>query len=107
MTNNEFLNVLKAASMENRLDRAYSERAYVAAAMARMAIMLGFEAGTAKDGNENATDEWRVVLCVDTPAGQVSWHIHPDDQWVLEGLPEYKKPWDGTFRSRDGSFAKW
>lgn len=89
-----------------RLNRAYSERAYVAAAFARMALAAGFKAGTGLDSSEN-DPAWRVVLYVETPAGQVSWHIHPDDQWVLEGLPEYGKPWDGTFKSRDGSFAKW
>lgn len=87
--------------------RAYSERAYAVAALARMALMCGFNAGVGKDDREDCPDEWRVVVYVDTPMGQVSWHCHPDDQWVLKGLPEYTGKWDGTFKSRDGSFAIW
>lgn len=89
-----------------RINRAYSERAYCAAALARMALANGYKAGTGLDSSEN-DPEWRVVLYVDTPNGQVSWHVSPNDQWVLEGLPEYGAEWDGTFKSREGKFAVW
>ncbi|MEL4071714.1 hypothetical protein WKW50_16335 [Ochrobactrum sp. GPK 3] len=95
------------ADVDARLNKAYSERAYAAAGMARMALALGYKAGIGQDNNEESDPEWRVVLYVDTPKGQVSWHIAPHDQWVLDGLPQYDKPWDGTIRSRDGSYAEW
>lgn len=92
--------------MENqeRLDRAYTERAYAAAALAKMAIKAGFNAGVGLDDREDVDRQWRVVLYVDTPGGQASWHIAPKDQHVLEGIPEYTGKWDGMFKSRDGSF---
>ena len=91
----------------DRISRAYSERTAAAVGMARFALMCGFAAGIGKDGNEHWDDEWRVVLYIDTPTGQVSWHIAPEDQHLLSGLPAYEGVWDGTFRSRDGSFCKW
>lgn len=92
---------------DERLKRAYSERTACAVAMARFALMCGFKAGVGKDSNLDWDDDWRVVLYVETPAGQVSWHIAPHDQHMLDGLPAYEGQWDGTFRSRDGSFCKW
>jgi hypothetical protein len=95
------------ASANDRLNQAYSQRAYAAACMARMALSLGYKAGIGRDAIESNDPEWRVILYIDTPNGQVSWHIAPQDQWILDGLPQYDAPWDGTFRSRDGSFAKY
>lgn len=89
------------------MDDLYSQRASVVAALARMAIMAGFKAGVGLDDKEANDIEWRRVLYVDTPAGQVSWHIAPCDQHLLEGIPAYAGKWDGTYKSRDGSFAIW
>lgn len=93
--------------VQDRLLRAYRERTAAAVALARMAIELGYKAGIGKDDNDSWDDEWRVVLYVDTPAGQVSWHIAPTDQDLLRDLPKYNGKWDGTFRSRDSSFCYW
>ncbi|MEU3979663.1 hypothetical protein AB0465_18360 [Streptomyces griseoviridis] len=38
------------------------------------------------------------VLYIETPKGQTSWHIHPDDKDCFDGLkvPTVKEyPWDG------------
>lgn len=91
---------------EDRLERAYTERAYAAVGMAKMALLAGYKAGIGKDSNENWDNEWRTVLYVDTPGGQVSWHIAPKDLHLLKDLPKYEEEWDGTFRSRDGSFLE-
>lgn len=95
------------ANLTKQNNQLYTERAFAAIALARMALLAGFKAGVGKDDKEQNDDEWRVVLYVETPAGQVSWHIAPDDQTLLEGLPAYDGVWDGSFRSRDGSFAFW
>lgn len=94
-------------SLEARIARVYSERTAAAVAMARFALACGYTAGVGKDDNQSWDDEWRVVLYVDTPRGQVSWHIAPEDQPLLVGLPKYEGEWDGTFRSRDGWFSQW
>jgi hypothetical protein len=91
---------------KHRVERAYTERSYATAALARMALRAGLEAGTGLDDTPGM-DEFSTILYVDTPAGQVSWHYKDDDLWLLDGLPRYEKPWDGTSRSKDGSFSVW
>lgn len=78
------------AEAPERTARAYSEMTAAAVAMAKFALVLGWNAGVGKDDNESWDDEWRVVLYVETPAGPASWRISPDDQHMLEGLPNYK-----------------
>lgn len=91
---------------KHRVERAYTERSYASAALARMALRTGLDAGTGLDDTPGM-DGFSTILYVDTPAGQVSWHYKDDDLWLLDGLPRYEKPWDGTSRSKDGSFAVW
>lgn len=91
---------------KHRIERAYTERSYATAALARMALRAGYDAGTGVDDTPGM-EGFSTILYVDTPAGQVSWHYKDDDLWLLEGLPSYDKDWDGTSRSKDGSFAVW
>lgn len=87
-------------------NRAYSQRAIAAVALAHTVLCYGGTAGTGLDSREDQPDAWRVVLYVDTPAGQLSWHIAPDDQPMLKGLPVYNGKWDGTFHSSNTDFYK-
>ena len=96
----------KAKDFETRLNTAYSQRAIVAIALAHVVIQHGGTAGVGQDDREDQPDAWRVVLYVDTPAGQLSWHIAPDDQLMLEGLPTYSKAWDGSWNSSNTQFYK-
>lgn len=91
----------------DKLTSIYSERAAIAVALARMALSSGFAAGTGIDNNEGNDPAWRVVLYIDLPTGQVSWHIAPNDQHLLVDLPKYPKQWDGTFEGRGTDFCKW
>lgn len=97
---------LQADKAQQRLNRAYSERAIASVLFAKMALCLGYAAGVGKDDNHDWDDCWRVVLYVDLPEGQISWHIAPNDQHLLAGLPEYKGKWDGKFTSRDDEFVR-
>lgn len=91
-----------------RVKRAYTERAYATAALARMAIRAGLNAGVRQEHDSvMAVTGFGTILYVDTPTGQVSWHYADEDSWLLEGLPLYEQAWDGTSRSKDGSFAVW
>lgn len=85
---------------------AYSQRAIAAVALAHTVLYYGGNAGIGLDSRENQPNAWRVVLYVDTPAGQLSWHIAPDDQAMLEGLPTYSGKWDGTYHSSNQDFYK-
>ena len=86
-----------------KVDAVYSERNRLAAAFARMALAAGFKAGKGVDPDET---KWPVVY-VDTPNGQVSWHIAEADQGVLEGMPQYNGEWDGKFTARDPAWSVW
>ncbi len=78
-------------------DAAYSERNQVVAALARFALQHGLRAGLAEhDPADTAWEaDWRTILFVDLPVGQVSWHFHDSERPLLEGLPEYGRAWDG------------
>ena len=91
------------ARLRGKVDAVYSERNRLAAALARMALAAGFSAGKGVDPDET---KWPVVY-VDTPNGQVSWHIAEADAHVLKGLPQYGKQWDGTFKARDAAWPVW
>lgn len=87
------------------LDRAYTQRTIVSVLLAKMALQAGYKAGVGKDNKENWDDEWKTILYVELPYGQISWHVAPWDRHMLVGLPEYHGAWDGTFNSRDPEFC--
>lgn len=96
----------EAKDFETRLNTAYAQRAIVAVALAHTILQHGGTAGVGQDDREDQPDAWRVVLYVDTPAGQLSWYIAPDDQPMLAGLPQYTGSWDGKWNSANVHFYK-
>lgn len=95
--------VESAGAKQDRIDRAYSERAALAVAFYKTALALGWNAGKAMDAKMD--DGWGRVIYVDSPLGQLSWHIAPRDNHLCAGLPEYGGEWDGTYRARDCNWA--
>lgn len=90
---------------QDRLNRAYSERAALSGAFAKTALQLGWKVGRGIDTKEPDA-AWRHVLYVELPDGrQVSWHFAPSDFHLLEGLPTYEGEWDGNFTGRDPSWC--
>lgn len=89
-----------------RTNRAYRERNELAVALVKFALLLGLPAGRGRD--DKATDpDWGHTLYVVLPYGeQVSWHMAPDAIPLLEGIPEFDSPWDGTYLGRDGGWSK-
>jgi hypothetical protein len=55
------------------------------------------QAGRAKhDPNDKEwEDDWRNVVYIDLPAGQVSWHFHDSHSQLLNDLGIYTRSWDG------------
>jgi hypothetical protein len=90
-------------NLRAKADSIYSERNRLAVAFARMALAAGFKAGTGVDPDET---KWPVVY-VETPNGQVSWHIASHDADILSGLPVYEGQWDGTYRARKADWCVW
>jgi hypothetical protein len=40
-------------------------------------------------------DDWRWLVCVHTPAGQMTWHIHDSEYPLFRWLPAQGNDWDG------------
>ena len=75
---------------------AYTMRNELAIFAAKLAIRHGWNAGWGRDANSVWDDEWRTVVYIDTPEGQLCWHMGPDQQELAkEQLPEYEGEWDG------------
>lgn len=78
-------------------DGAYSERNQCVALLARMALALGWRAGVGQHPSEDKEWEpdWRTIVFIDLPNGQVSWHFHDTERPLLMNLPPYPGAWDG------------
>lgn len=87
------------------MDDLYTSRANLAVAFAKAAIAAGWNAGRGLHQGECEVG-WENVVYVDLPDGrQVSWHISPQDSFLLAGLPQYNKPWDGSNLSNEMDWA--
>ena len=92
---------------QERLNRAYKERNTSVILSALLAAELGYKSGWGKDGNESWDDEWRTVVYIDLPTGQVSWHMDPETSEIARSLlPLYKGKWNGTFASRESTYVE-
>ena len=84
-------------------DSAYRERDQVVALAARMAAILRWPTWLArhedKPGDPPWEDNWRNIVFIRLPSGQVSWHIHDSEVSLVRFLPSAlsseAEPWDG------------
>lgn len=80
------------------IDVAYRERNRVVAAMVRLANGAGCRAWIAlHELGQDWPPEWRYVVYVELPTGQVSWHIHERERPLFGylRLAKYAPRWDG------------
>lgn len=81
------------------LEVAYGERNRCVYLIVLLAQALGLRVGMGRHIDKEDVpwdDEWRNVVYVDLPSGQVSWHIHDSEMtWGFDALPKYPDPWDG------------
>lgn len=78
---------------------AYSERNQLVALVAALAKseLPGWHAWLGKHEEDPTWDpEWMNIVFIDTPKGQLSWHVHDGEMELFTGLQiaMYKK-WDG------------
>jgi hypothetical protein len=73
-----------------RLEGAYAERTLLILALCAL-----FPSGLKKAPVRGMPREFETAVYVDTPAGQMSWHIHEDDLPAFAHLPPYPGGWDG------------
>lgn len=75
-------------------DKLYHERNFVIAAFAYCANQLGWKVCIAKD--ENQTEEFENVIYIETPKGQVSWHLRKGELiWFPFAEKTNESIWDG------------
>lgn len=78
--------------------QAYAERNKCIMGMAKMALDLGYTAGLGMHEDKPGElwdDDWRHIVFIDLPTGQVSWHIHDSEVPLFNFLPVYEGVWDG------------
>ena len=76
------------AETERLLD-VYAERNRIAQALGKMAMEMKYNVGIKNDSE----DKEYVILYIDLPTGQVSWHIPRRE--LIGKFPEYNGNWDG------------
>lgn len=80
----------KMDEAEESKDTAYWERNQLVAFMTHLyPSWIGYHDG--KDWE----DDWRTIIYIKTPAGQLSWHIHDDDKQYFTHLDPGLEEWDG------------
>jgi len=72
----------------------YKERDLCIALLARYAQWFGHKVGIGKHIGE-WEDDWRNIIFIDLPTGQVSWHIHDSEVENFPGIQPYVGGWDG------------
>lgn len=77
-------------------DAAYTERNRLVAALARVCMENGLSAWLADHQDDPTWDpEWRTIVFIETPQGQMTWHLHDSDVPLFPDLPRGPNMWDG------------
>jgi hypothetical protein len=80
--------VIVVENLNHVLRNVYAERNRLAQALAKMSMEMEYNVGI-KDDKE---DKDYVILYIDLPTGQVSWHIPKKE--LIGKFPEYNGNWD-------------
>jgi len=81
--------------MSEELNKVYAERDMCVALIARMANLLGWKTDITQHQGEEWEDEWRNVVIIQLPTGQVSWHIHDSEKEWFSEIRTFLLQWDG------------
>lgn len=80
----------QVAAAEKAKDNAYWERNQLVAFLTKLyPSWIGYHDG------EDWEDDWRTIIYIKTPAGQLSWHIHDGDKKYFTHLDPGLEEWDG------------
>lgn len=88
--------VLEVTGTESPLDGAYTERAQCVAALVRLALGAGIPAGIIPA----TKDEWACAY-IDTPEGQIAWHIAETDMHHFDGIPAFNGDTTQTYTTAE------
>lgn len=78
------------AEMTEIKDAAYFERNQVVAALAKC-----FPSIVTQTEIPGWSPEWHGCVYIQLPTGQVSWHFHESQMYLLDGIPTKGAGWDG------------
>jgi hypothetical protein len=80
------------AEMRASKDQAYKERNQLVAYLSRC-----FESHLCLHpaSDETWDKEWLTIVCIHTPAGQMTWHLHDSDAILFPHLKLVEAHWDG------------
>lgn len=94
------LDQMRAATIEEERssrDNAYWERNQLVALVSKL-----YPSHLARHPDSDTTweDDWRTIICVHSPAGQLTWHIHDNHRKYFEHLNKKSEQfadckWDG------------
>ncbi len=76
-------------------DAVYKECDLCIALLVQYAQWFGHRIGIKEHVGDDWDDEWRNVVFIDLPTGQVSWHLHKDELVNFPGVEPYPGEWDG------------
>lgn len=78
--------------LEKAKDSAYWERNQLVAALSKL-----FPSHLAKhaDNDPEWEEDWRTIVCIHLPTGQVTWHIHDSEVGYFDHLLYKENHWDG------------
>lgn len=82
----------------DELNAVYAERNNCVVLIAKMALDIGLRVGLGLHADvegEGWENDWRHIVFIDLPAGQVSWHMHDSELHKFAFLPVYGGVWDG------------
>ncbi len=88
----------RVAELEGEKNAAYRERDQIVALLARMALAAGWTSGLRRhepDPDPAWDEDWKNVVAIDLPTGQVTWHFHDSERPLFHSLPPYAGAWDG------------
>lgn len=89
------------ARVQRAKDIAYGERDLCVALIAKLALACGNRAwlGLHDPADKNWDDDWRTIVFVELPTGQMSWHIQDSELSLFAFLTDrslvLRAPWDG------------
>lgn len=85
------------AEVRHYKDAAYQERNRCVAAIAQLALVMGWRAGLALHPESDTTwaADWRTIVWIELPTGQVTWHVNDSEAGLFSFLKHGPFAWDG------------
>ena len=72
------------------INAVYRERDQLVAALSKH-----YQAHLTRHEGDDWEDEWRNIVCIHLPTGQVTWHVHDSEVRLFVHLDERPGHWDG------------